>query len=64
MQLHSCLSGCECPPTRFNGHMGDRKSLLTLHKLFVTQHDACVLAVEVLADTDSGEHKVRAGCAA
>ena len=30
-----------------------------LHKLYATQHPECVLAVEVLADSDSGEHKVK-----
>jgi hypothetical protein len=55
----SCLSGCECPPTRFNGHSEDKKSLLVLHRLFATQHPECVLGVEVLPDSDSGEHKVK-----
>lgn len=55
----TCDAGCECAPTRFNGHSDERKSLLVLHKLYVSQHPDCVLAVEVLADTDSGEHKVK-----
>jgi hypothetical protein len=55
----SCASGCECPPTRFNGHAREKKSLLVLHNMFATQHPECVLAVEVLPDTDSGEHKVK-----
>lgn len=54
-----CLSGCECPPTRFNGHSQTRKSVLLLHKLFATQHPECILSVEVLEDSDSGEHKVK-----
>ena len=55
----TCTGGCECPPTRFNGHAEERKSLLVLHRLYATQHPACMLAIEVLKDTDSGEHKVK-----
>lgn len=49
---HSCLSGCECPPTRFNGHAEEKKSLLVLHRMYATQHPECMLGIEVLKDTD------------
>lgn len=55
----TCERGCECAPTRFNGHAPDRKSLLVLHRLYASQSPDCRLAVEVLGDTDSGEHKVK-----
>lgn len=53
------MSGCECPATRFNGHSPEKKSVLVLHRLYATQHPECTLAVEVLSDSDSGEHKVK-----
>lgn len=55
----SCLSGCQCAASRFNGHCEEKKSVLVLHRLFVSQHERCELGVTVLNDTDSGEHKVK-----
>jgi len=57
----TCLSGCSCNSTIMEGHLGglDKSSQLHMHETHVTQSEDCVLAITVLAATQSGEHKVK-----
>jgi hypothetical protein len=53
--------GCACDATQFNGHVPGDKSQLRMHEFFVSQHEACRIAVTVLQKTDSMQHKVKIG---
>eukprot|EP00879_Flechtneria_rotunda_P013806 GHRR01014419.1.p1 GENE.GHRR01014419.1~~GHRR01014419.1.p1 ORF type:complete len:272 (+),score=66.88 GHRR01014419.1:1593-2408(+) len=59
--LLTCVSGCECADTIIDGHHEDRTSQLKLHRVYVSQHEECTMAVQVLDDSRSPyqEHKVK-----
>lgn len=59
--FHSCLSGCSCTSSVLNAHISDHVSPVCLHKVQVTQSYACILSVLVLAESNSGEHKIKVG---
>lgn len=55
----SCSSGCSCTPVTVDGHQNIRESTTYLARLDATRHASCVVAVEVLPQTSSGEHKFK-----
>lgn len=60
-----CVSGCSCDESEINGYHVDHNSLLKLHRIYVSQHEECVMAVQVKDETDApdGEHKVKLAAA-
>ncbi len=44
----TCLSGCMCKPSRMNCSIDNKVSLVSLHEVMVTQHQACVIQVQVV----------------
>lgn len=42
-----CVSGCTCDESEINGYHIDHNSLLKLHRVYVSQHAECVMAVQV-----------------
>jgi len=51
---------CKCPEMVFNAHDDSRKvSQLGLFTLYPSFHQQCVLIIESLAETTSGEHRLR-----
>ena len=56
----SCISGCTCTPMQFDGHMPEVKASQEFWAyMAVTQSEQCVLEVASLADTVSGQNKVK-----
>jgi hypothetical protein len=41
------VSGCSCEESEINGYHIDHNSLLKLHRVYVSQHEECVMAVQV-----------------
>jgi len=54
-----CEVGCTCSPSVLDGHQTVRNSQLHLHEMKVTQADVCIIAITVLPETSSGQHKVK-----
>jgi hypothetical protein len=42
-----CASGCSCEESEINSHHDDHTSLLKLHRVYVSQHEECVMEVQV-----------------
>ena len=56
----TCVQGCKCEPSRFDGHHEVRNSQVHHHSFVVELGGAeCVLRVAVASETRSGEHKVK-----
>mmetsp|Transcript_29685 Transcript_29685/g.65694 ORF Transcript_29685/g.65694 Transcript_29685/m.65694 type:complete len:622 (+) Transcript_29685:62-1927(+) len=56
----TCVSGCTCEALEVNAHDGTFQiSIAQGTSHVVTQHDRCVMQVEVLPATSSGEHKFK-----
>ena len=56
----SCVSGCACEAASVDAHVGDVKASVPVRAgLSVTQHRDCILSIEVLPETTSGEHKFK-----
>jgi hypothetical protein len=47
MSWRRCVSGCTCDESEINGYHIDHNSLLKLHRVYVSQHEECVMAVQV-----------------
>jgi hypothetical protein len=45
--LCRCVSGCSCEESVINGYHADHSSLLKLHRVYVSQHEECVMEVQV-----------------
>ena len=56
----TCVEGCTCEPFKLDGHTPDQHSSQTqLTAGGVAQSAKCRMQVEVLPETQSGEHKVK-----
>ena len=56
----TCVQGCKCEPTQFNGHHEVHNSQVHHHSFVIELGgDECVLRVAVADATSSGEHKVK-----
>ena len=56
----SCASGCECESAVVDAHERNfMQSVRWSRELLVTMSEACVIRLEVLHDTSSGEHKFK-----
>ena len=55
----TCVVGCACDGAALQGHVAERVSVEHSVALNVTQARECVLRLDVLPDTLSGEHKVK-----
>lgn len=56
----ACKAGCSCDPVIVNSHSAsERWSQMVQAKMNITAAESCHLKFTVLADTDSGEHKVK-----
>lgn len=51
-----CASGCACEPVELDAHWEREATLTDLTTLQVTPHKKCLLSLEVLPGTSSGEH--------
>ena len=58
--LVSCVSGCTCEPKRIDGHNpASTASQEFWEYVPVTQSERCVVKIESLAETNSGQNKVK-----
>lgn len=56
----SCVAGCACEASVVESHHPqEHASQLSLHEVEVSQSAQCVVELEVLSTTVSGEHKVK-----
>jgi hypothetical protein len=56
----TCVSGCNCSAGTFDGHDAvNHHSIPVSYSFSATPGQACVVQVEVLSGTASGEHKVK-----
>lgn len=56
----ACVSGCACNTTTLDGHNSQsHNSVNEFHVWHATQSSDCVIGVEVLNATQSGQHKVK-----
>ncbi|KXZ51884.1 hypothetical protein GPECTOR_11g319 [Gonium pectorale] len=55
----SCMSGCSCPMIEINAHISERVSQVYMSMLVASQSRECVLEVQVLDKTSSGENKFK-----
>ena len=55
----TCEGDCVCPNSTLDGHQTERNSLVHLFNFYTTQGKDCVVVVTVLAETLSGQHKVK-----
>jgi len=56
----SCVSGCECEAATVDANLPTEQASVPKHaELRVTQSSLCVLSVEVLPETTSGENKFK-----
>eukprot|EP00195_Chlamydomonas_chlamydogama_P016102 CAMPEP_0202891718 /NCGR_PEP_ID=MMETSP1392-20130828/1712_1 /ASSEMBLY_ACC=CAM_ASM_000868 /TAXON_ID=225041 /ORGANISM="Chlamydomonas chlamydogama, Strain SAG 11-48b" /LENGTH=508 /DNA_ID=CAMNT_0049575555 /DNA_START=27 /DNA_END=1553 /DNA_ORIENTATION=+ len=54
-----CVSGCTCNAPVLDGHCVERNSQLHLFNFYVSQAAECIIAITVLPETTSGEHKIK-----
>ncbi|GIM14751.1 hypothetical protein Vretimale_17546 [Volvox reticuliferus] len=54
-----CVSGCTCSSKEYDGHHEEKVSQLYMALMEVSQHAACVMEVQVLNTTRSGEYKFK-----
>lgn len=50
-----CESGCVCDENVINGYHEDHTSLLHLHRMYVSQHEECVISVQVSLQHRGGD---------
>ncbi|PNH01936.1 hypothetical protein TSOC_012121 [Tetrabaena socialis] len=55
----SCVSGCSCPEVVVDAHITEQVSQVYLALVVVTQAKECVVEVQVLDQSKSGEHKFK-----
>jgi hypothetical protein len=56
----TCVSGCACEPALLEGHDGSsRHSVPEMLRMLVSRSSRCVVQLEVLPESSSGEHKVK-----